>query len=85
MQRRVSGREDRFGHATVAEAGPSAIMGGDGAQSSLGKIEGKAASPPKRRLFYAVSSGHKIGIWETWAEAELQIKVNRVLLLLITK
>lgn len=32
--------------------------------------------PGKRKMFYAVAIGHKKGIYETWAEAEEQIKVG---------
>lgn len=36
-----------------------------------------ASSPsPKRRMYYAVARGHQIGIYESWGEAEQQIKVS---------
>jgi hypothetical protein len=58
----------------MGKAGPgpssrSASYGQENVAAALG-------GPMKRKLFYAVADGHQKGIYETWAEAEEQIKVG---------
>ena len=57
-----------------AGPGPSSRSASYG-QESVGAGLG---GPMKRKLFYAVADGHQKGIYETWAEAEEQIKVGVV-------
>ena len=54
---------------SMAGPGPSSRSASYGQESV-------AAGPVKRKLFYAVADGHQKGIYETWAEAEEQIKVG---------
>ena len=55
-----------------ALAGPSTPRPGASNRSSSYGQDG----PNKRKMFYAVAVGHHKGIYETWAEAEEQIKVS---------
>lgn len=70
---------------TSSYAGPSSSsFGGAGPSSSSrpGVSNSSRSSsygqdgPSKRKMFYAVAVGHQKGIYETWAEAEEQIKVS---------
>lgn len=35
-----------------------------------------SSSSPSRQLFYAVRKGHQAGVYSSWQDAELQIKVR---------
>jgi hypothetical protein len=58
-----------------ALAGPS-FSSRPGVSSSSRSSSYGQDGPSKRKMFYAVAVGHQKGIYETWAEAEEQIKVS---------
>lgn len=58
-----------------ALAGPSSSSRPGVSSSSRSSSYGQDG-PSKRKMFYAVAVGHQKGIYETWAEAEEQIKVS---------
>jgi hypothetical protein len=76
VQRRTSSyagpSSSSFGGAL---AGPSSSSRPGVSNSSRSSSYGQDG-PSKRKMFYAVAVGHQKGIYETWAEAEEQIKVS---------
>jgi hypothetical protein len=68
VQRRSNSFLGPSGSSSSAIAGPG--------PSTRSASYTQDSSTTRRRMYYAVAAGHKKGIYETWAEAEEQIKVS---------